>query len=216
MLLLITESTNYQFSCNLRKRMLQNIARVSSYTFLKCARAGCCLAVLQEITVCPPFTQVPISFTITPSYLCKLSCDLAKHRLKRIAGTRSSTSQSTIQPTVIWLVCQYAPATAWVPYSSSITPSNLCQFSCDLTNHRLKLIARAGSPRFSNHIIIDYHMVVLLGTTVCPRPLPRSYSPCAITPNISVNSLSIRLSISLKESLERAHQPSQSAPPATT
>ena len=91
MLLLIKESTSYQLSCNLRKHGLQNMARESSYTSLKHARAGCCLAVLQDTTVYPPFTQVPISFTITPSYLCELSCDLTKHRLKRIAIMRSYT-----------------------------------------------------------------------------------------------------------------------------
>ena len=42
-----------KFSCNSHKHRLKNIARAGSYTFPKHARAGCCLAVLREVTVCP-------------------------------------------------------------------------------------------------------------------------------------------------------------------
>ena len=138
MLLIIKEGTSYQLSCNPRNHRLQNIARVSSYTLLKRARVGCCLAVLQEITVYPPFAQVPISFTITPSYLCELFCNLAKHRLKRIAGARSFTFPEHHTTNCHLLFCRTPPPLPGPHIPHSITPSNLCQFSCDLANHRLK------------------------------------------------------------------------------
>ena len=132
----------------------------------------------------PPLYPGPFTSPITPLSFCQLSCNLAGHGLKRIAGA-SLPRDHTAGCHLAVLPVHHTVAPTF--HSLAISTNSLGGWPITSLNELLE----RGPPTFSKHITTDCHSTILLESQCAPRS--HHY------PNISAGSHIIWLGIGLKK-----------------